>query len=504
VAVWAALVLGQLTRWVVMYPDTGWYLALARSLAAGEGYRVEGELCRTYPPVFPLLLSVSGPLSHTHFRPEKLAVAATGLGALVGSYWLLSQRYRGRALAVLVLLVAASPTFVYLGTVLLSDVLFFLFAAVSLAAAERFWRGPRPRRSLAVISAASLALATLTRAAGLAFYVACAVWLARPSLWRRDRRRCFVFGAALLLVACPPVVAWRVWLATQPETGTRSYSDFVHSYVLEGSSLRSGEGWRRLLAEESRTVPLQLTAAAQMLFRARSDTREPLWGVVLLPLVIVGLVRRRGTAGPSDYGFVAYALVILFWPSHQGTRLWLPVLPLILGYVADALGGLGRVAGERVRGALAGAGAAVLFGVSLTAGLGLASRSWQLRPDAVGNVALPRDRQDVARFLVEKRRGPIVVAYLRALEVIPALGDSQAAVVRLPFGPGSDAESALAALAEQGATHLVVERRIKKTGRWAERAEAPGKLVAAAPRRFRRVHQTHHVAIYRILPTLDD
>ena len=130
-----------------MHGDTDVYLALARSLAEGGGYRVAGAFCRAQPPGFPFVLGLVSSRSRVHYVPENLFVVLAALGASLASYWLLSQRYGGRRLLVLALLVAVNPQFVLMANAILSEMPFLLSSALFLAAATRFWR-VRARRWL--------------------------------------------------------------------------------------------------------------------------------------------------------------------------------------------------------------------------------------------------------------------------------------------------------------------------------------------------------------------
>ncbi|MDP6438686.1 MAG: glycosyltransferase family 39 protein, partial [Candidatus Brocadiia bacterium] len=210
--IWLGLVATQLSPCVDMNPDSAIYIELARSIAQGRGYTLEGLFCRGYPPGFSLMLSAVTSPERRDYRPEKLIAALGALGAMLGGYWLLSQRYEGRALVVLAVLVAVSPSFLRYCVKLRSDIPFMFFALIFMAAATSYWRAERVRLPVAVLAAVALSLGVLTRTAGLVFYPVALAWLVRPSLWRRDARRSIVFAAALAIIALPAVVGW-AWCA---------------------------------------------------------------------------------------------------------------------------------------------------------------------------------------------------------------------------------------------------------------------------------------------------
>ena len=514
-AAWAVLVLGQVTPSFDMNHDSAVYLTLGRSLAEGRGYTVEGRVCRLFPPLFPLMLStVSDPARHD-FRPEKLIVALTGLGAVLASYWLLAGRYDGLSLAVLSLLVAVLPPFVrYCGRVR-SDVPFLFFASVFLAATDRYWRRERTSWPLALVAAAALAAAAMTRTAGLAFYVASAVWLARPSLWRRGRWKRAALCAVLLAAACLPLLGWSGYLARSESTAP----SYLRAFRLAPPGAPASafvDGVKRLALKEMRTVPVQVGNAARTVVDVGGGSLSPLWAVLVLPVMLLGLARRLRRAGPLEYAFCAYAVMVVFWPMPQGTRLWMPALPLMLGYLADGMAGFGRLAEEFPRlgrrrwiGALDGWlgprrgtlvcwAAATLLALGSVAGVGRVFRSWSRYDEAVGGVGLTSAPLEVARFVNAERGQPATVAFEGALEVSFAVTSATSRVIGLPAA--ATGSELLSQIERVGATHLAIRRKLKDpTGRHRARAEAT-KLLLADPARFPLVMETEHVRIWRLTP----
>jgi len=514
--IWACLNLARLTPCLNMSVDIARYLALAQSIAGGRGYTLEGRFCRHYPPLFPFMLStVVSPDCHD-FRPEKFIVALTALGAALGSYWLLSQRYHGRRLLVLTLLVAVSPAFLRYCVRPLSDVPFFLFAMVFMAAANRFWRAEGLDWPMGLTSAAALAAAALTRSAGLVFYPASLLWLARPGLWRRDARRCAAFAAFMAFIALPPALGWMIWVNTHSADGTSSYADVFRTGVLRGESPFSAQGLRLLASTEAKTMPNQLRYAARAVLHAGGRADSAVWAAVLVPVGLLGLARRMRRPDLSDYCFCGYALMILVWPRLEGVRFWVPVLPLMLGYVADGIMGFGHFAQEFPRlvrwgwlrrlDALLGRhsrrvawwGAALLFAVGIVSGTAMVSESWSRCREAVGGVYLTRDPLDVALFLNAAHERPVVLAYSRFREVAPALTNRNATVVNIRPSESKGLRF-LQQMRNRGVTHVAIERRPKGPRGQAERLAAARARMLQATHRFRLVKETEHVHIFQIL-----
>ncbi len=500
--VWACTVLGLVwTPWFTMQSDTGYFMALGRSLARGEGYAIGGVRHRAYPPVFPLMLAAVHSPSRSDFRPEKLAV--------VGSFWLFSQRFTGWRRLGLTVLMALSPSLVRRTGYLLTDVPGLCFAVLFVAAWNAFWRGQKRHWPIGVVATAALAASALTRLAGLFFYLGCAAWLARLSLWRSDRRRCLTGAALFVVFGLLPVLAWGLWVRSTAEAGSASYADFLRDDVLSGHSPFSAEGLWTLVKRVPQTVYNQVRLATHAVAGRGLGLGRGGWAILLLPPVLVGLCARMRRPEAQDYCFIGFAALMALWPSPQGPRLWLPAVPLMLGYLpegAERIAGWGaRVARLGERGSvrlgrtLLWGGAALVLVSMLATDIPAVRDTWVPAAEPIGNVVLEGGQLDVARFVRDAEGHPPVVAYVRYLGVVPAIRGMAGRVARIPFGADSDAPSAMRRLAEQGATHLAVGLRSESMSVRARPNDAAKRLVAALPERFRLAKSTPNVLIYEII-----
>ncbi|MBM3984533.1 MAG: hypothetical protein FJ296_02390, partial [Planctomycetes bacterium] len=129
-------------------PDAGLYVGLARSLAAGQGYGLDGIPHTKYPPGLPALLSLgvraSGPEGYATFHGLLVValLAATGLAFVV-------SRQLGAPPGVALAIAAAtglSQTFFDLSVQYVRTEPLFL--ALSLAALACAWRAQRPEAGL--------------------------------------------------------------------------------------------------------------------------------------------------------------------------------------------------------------------------------------------------------------------------------------------------------------------------------------------------------------------
>src|SRR5262245_58257028 len=163
----AALVLG-LTRYVHPWYDPtndgSMYIATARALAAGEGYRYLGEPFVIRPPGFPVLLAPLIAWRGTDFYAFHLLVA--GMGALGGlGFHLLLRERLGLLLATVVPLVLwFNPAHLRLCNQVMSDVPGWALLVGCLWLARRSCA--RSARGAAVLGVA-IGLGTLVRSGNL-------------------------------------------------------------------------------------------------------------------------------------------------------------------------------------------------------------------------------------------------------------------------------------------------------------------------------------------------
>ncbi|MBM4042644.1 MAG: hypothetical protein FJ290_29500 [Planctomycetes bacterium] len=510
-AMWAASVLGPLwTPWVSMNSDTAYYLALGRSLARGEGYRIDGVPHRAYPPVFPAMLAAVDSPARAQYGPEKLLVVLASLGALLGSWWVFSQRFAGRRRLALALLMASCPIFVRMSGLLMSDIPFLFFTMVFVAASDRFWREREGHWLSAVVSLAALALAALTRLAGLFFYLGVVAWLLRPSLWRRCARRCALFCLLFVGIALPPLVAWGAWVSSHAQAGSATYGDFIREDVLDGHSPFSFEGARRLAVRAVGMAYRQMRAAGQAIVGYGLGPVSGGLRPIVLALVLIGFLRRMRDPWPQEYCFATYAALTLLWPHLGKGRLWLPVAPLMLAYLPDGVdrlaGAVARLAhlrdeaARRLWAALPVAGLAVLFAGGALDGVESVRRTWVPSLPPVRNVVLGEAQLDIARFVLGLADRPVRLAYVRHLELVRAVADELTEVVRMPLREGMEPQAALRLLRENGITHLALGEEPEDMVVRARPEAAARALVAALPEQLPLVHSTANVRICRVLP----
>ncbi|HLK49035.1 MAG TPA: hypothetical protein VKT49_12920 [Bryobacteraceae bacterium] len=356
-------------RWRAMpqlglHQDDALYLVGAKSLAEGQGYRIEslpGTPFQTkYPPLLSLLMAPVwkfGPSFPENLKPAMLLVWLMLPACVLALRALFRQfGFRPREAWLLTFAAAWHPMFGLLSTAIMSDLLFLALFAGSLLLAERA-TGPRMAFAAGVVGG----LAYLTRTAALPLVITAPLCFA----YRRRLKDGFYFLAGMV----PALGAWQAWsVAHMLRTSDPALLYYTNYFAMQRATVR-------------------LDNLAQVFWYngdalLRSFGKLLTFDVVLLENVhverilgaaaIAGAVRLVNRSGRMQYpaaaAGIAALLLVYFYPSDE--RICLPLFPLILmGFwteVANYCGALrrawGRPFAERV---LAAAGAAGLAGVAV-------------------------------------------------------------------------------------------------------------------------------------------
>jgi 4-amino-4-deoxy-L-arabinose transferase-like glycosyltransferase len=207
-SLWAIVALAVVLRSALMlraagaFDDPDNYLTLARSLAAGDGFMLNGRLTAYRPPLYPLLLVPAIAIAGTGF-PWGIALLHLALGA--GTVYLTGMAARGSGLsprrAILAALVTAcDPVLVWQSRSVMTETPTAFLLAMALAALTvRGALGP-------ILGGLALGLAALCRPsmlAGAALTIM-AAFLIAPG----DRRTRLVRGALLATTTLLVMLPW--------------------------------------------------------------------------------------------------------------------------------------------------------------------------------------------------------------------------------------------------------------------------------------------------------
>jgi hypothetical protein len=324
--------------------DDGIYWLCAKSLAQDHGYRIlslPGEPFQTkYPPLFPLLLSLVWRIWPA--APGNLAAGAALVWVflplvLLVSWRLFSQYGLGKLRAcTLILLMGWSPIVAYLCSTLMAEMMFACLLLLALHFAEN---AANPSSAGWTPIAASLlaGVAFLTKTAAIPLLVTVPLCL----LVRGQRRRAGLFLGGLLLFVLP----WAIWVRTHRAGGgdvvTVYYTDYV-GYQLQNVTLSRlpsllGANAEGVLAGIGGLVVANTNEAQWLRIICRILAIVSIWG-------LFRLARRTGRLQHVTFT-AGYLLTLLLWHFKSNERFVLPVLPVLLMGLCEAivlLGGLVR------------------------------------------------------------------------------------------------------------------------------------------------------------------
>jgi 4-amino-4-deoxy-L-arabinose transferase-like glycosyltransferase len=165
------------------------YHAIASSLAAGDGYRIDDKPTGRRPPVFPVVLSAAYKVFGTRVNVGRTLQVLLGM-LVVYLVFLVTRRFFDTRTALIASGTAAlNPFLIFIGGYLLTENLYMILVLTALAVfpVPARLKGPLPGMMIAVVL---LAVATLTRPTGLPL----AIWTLAAGLilgggpwWSRAR-----------------------------------------------------------------------------------------------------------------------------------------------------------------------------------------------------------------------------------------------------------------------------------------------------------------------------
>lgn len=336
---------GSVHPWYDPTNDGSMYIATARSLVAGEGYRYLGIPFVIRPPGFSLLIAPLLAWRGTDFHALNLLVSLFGALGVVAFHFSLRARL-GVGLATLVPLVLwFAPGYQRLCNQVMSDVPGWSALLACLLLAARW--GPRWSAGRALAFGLVLGLATLLRSGNLLLAPALVgtwllaqrmplgAWLAR-SAW-------LALGAALVLG--PWALRNRAVAAPPPADQTLLYSYSTGMWHTDMGDPRSP---RVPLDELLARVPKQGRKLLHTLGTGLGEGPAQPWTLplawILIAATLLQAVRRRGA---EELFALATLGVVAVYFGYAG-RLLLPVFAFALAALVELVrDGVARLAGAR-------------------------------------------------------------------------------------------------------------------------------------------------------------
>lgn len=307
---------------VGVFYDDGIYVALAKSLAEGNGYHLlylpgaPGGV--HYPFGYPAFLAALWKL-WPHF-PANVALFRAANAVLMGIFAALTVGHLGARVlgrrwagAALVVLAATALPLVTVATVLFAEPLFLALAAGACWVAESASRADGRRGALIAVLAGALAgAAALTRSIGLSLVLGIVV-----TLFLANRRRAALIAG---LVAAAILAPWSAWVAAHHRELDGAIASGYGTY---GDLLRqSGWGWLSLRSFADVGGPLGTIALPPV------PGLRALLAIPACALLLFGIARLVREIPALGWTLVFYLLIVLVWPYGPDRFLW-AVLPWI-------------------------------------------------------------------------------------------------------------------------------------------------------------------------------
>jgi 4-amino-4-deoxy-L-arabinose transferase-like glycosyltransferase len=303
-------------------PDSGYYLALGRSLAEGRGMEFNGRQVWGFPPLVPLLVAGCRLLAGPRLWPVNAAMSLFGLGVAAASAAAfrrladgLPDRLGCGVAAGAAVIVATSARLFTASTRILTDVPFTFFVVLGVYA---FVRARQGHWAWVLAGSLALAAATWTRLPGIVLWVGLVLGLlldARPP-GRLRRLLATAAGAAIVVGA---MAAWMLLLRPRSDPGT---VDYLRAAQNLDCGMFSAAKWAEV-AEALLKVP-------QALCGALVEQDLPYLSFMPTALALVGLAtlaRTRQWTVVMPVLIYGAALTAL-GPDGIGDRYFLPIMPL--------------------------------------------------------------------------------------------------------------------------------------------------------------------------------
>ena len=350
-----------------MMIDDAWYILLAKSLAAGQGYQVINSptpgILPLYPPAFPLLLSlvfrISADFPNNLYLLKAVSIAAMlALGAFTYRYCRGSRELpAGIALGIAVASVLSPPLVVLATSTVMSECVFAAAFLGTVMLVEHCARQTVLYRQLAFGLAAALAgsFTFLTRSMAMGLLAAGVLYL----LWKRRLPAAVAFAVGASAVCLPWLLYARIHQPTASqafEQGghiVRGYAqqfwDRVAGYPELGELSWSdlpARIWNNILEILGLNIGAILTAP---LFPGLSQAVGERWGgpgtivsLFLSAIVIIGfLAAMRSQLAFSEFALPLSLLLPIIWGFPQ-FRYLVPFTPFLLIYFVMGVRTLSR------------------------------------------------------------------------------------------------------------------------------------------------------------------
>ncbi|MFN8666719.1 MAG: glycosyltransferase family 39 protein [Gemmatimonadaceae bacterium] len=365
-AVLAVALLHAAAGWFLRPPGMVWgeddaaYLLLAKELrhfSYREVQDVAAPMHARFPPLFPLMLAVVGWPFGDHLDALLVLVALCSAASIVIAFDGARRTFGDDVALPMALLLALSPSALWMGGNLMAEAPFVLFTMLALWGVAREDESPR----FALIAGVAAYLAALTRTAGIVFVAALfCYWIVR----RRYARAAWFSSVGVLTLGI-----WLAWTFMAPDAENRRL--YVADLGLKGGSGFSflGEMAARIPGRVRLLLRDYIPTALSVPTIPGTSADNVVWAIVLVATAGAGAVAlwRRWMAVLAF--LVPYLLLLLVW-RYQTGRFLTPIVPLLL---IVTLGG-GTWIAERVQERWGRSGRWIVPALVLALGIGALMR----------------------------------------------------------------------------------------------------------------------------------
>jgi hypothetical protein len=307
--------------------DFSMYIHHAVNLVSGVPYAQTGYIYnpdaaiygpQAYPPVFPLLLAPFVAVFGINLLVLKIP------GVLCFSTFLIyfNNRVVRRDLPelfriLLIGLIGFSPAFFYQSESILSDIPFLLFTTIALYRMTTAFNKENPRSpgwKSNLLTGFFIYLSYGCRTIGV---IPLPVLIVLYLFHRKNNGRSFF---VILITSLALILIQKALIP-----GTGSYFDQLPGSLSQFAAILN------ILLNNYLTLTLQLVPVA-------SDAGQKVTFLILFLFFLSGLYfRLKKGVTAFDLFFLAYFAALLIWPSYQGYRLLLPIIPIYFLYIIEGL-----------------------------------------------------------------------------------------------------------------------------------------------------------------------
>ncbi len=338
--------------------DSATYITLGKSLITGHGYKYMGYSHIKYPPVFPLLLSPIIGVFGYNYLLMRLMIVIMGICS-IGMVYLLFRRHKTpstKIMAVSVMLLSAvSYPLLFEATRILSDIPYMFFSFLALIFIDKYSSaqfnltagGPSKNRlylnKIAYLTIFFILLSYFTRLVGLTLVAAAIPYLflrakqesksmLSSNPWLNTAKKAAFIGVIFLAFASVWVIRNQVLKNRLPKELIEGMSYEQELVLVEPSSpYPQLVSWKNMMSRVKNNLNYYESLMTNIISGQSISSKT---GIYITSLILLCGFLFSAISNPTIIEFYTffYVWIYLFWPSLQGERFLVPIIPFIFYY----------------------------------------------------------------------------------------------------------------------------------------------------------------------------